>query len=89
MEIKALSNGMIYLDNGKQISQMRPERINSMIIFPPDKYTKSDWCTQVTGEGWITFECDTREEALSILETINVTLDSLKPEKKMWGKRYV
>ena len=89
MEIKALENGMIYLDNGKQISQMRPERITSMTVFPPDKYLKSDWHTQVSGEGWISFECDTREEALSILETVNVVLDSMKPEKKKWGKRYV
>lgn len=89
MEIKALSNGMVYLDNGEQVSQMRPERISSVIISPPDKFAKSDWRAQVMGEGLISFECDTREEALSILESVNMVLDSFKPEKKQWGKKYV
>jgi hypothetical protein len=77
MEIKMVGD-FISMDNGKDYLMVRKSNVLSVHIFPPDEdavYPTEKWRVQVTGEGYIVFETDTRFDAVEIVNTVSKLLE--------------
>lgn len=77
MEINLIGD-FISMDNGEDYLMVRKEKISSVHIFPPnnDGICPTDkWRVQVSGEGYIIFETDTRPEAIELVNKISNLLE--------------
>lgn len=76
MEVKLIGD-FISMDNDKEYVMMRKEKVLSVNLFPPSdngiRFTDK-WRLQVSGEGYIVFEFDTRDEAMIFSNKISTLL---------------
>lgn len=73
MEIKIIGD-FISMDNDKEYAMMRKSKVLSVLIFTP-RETNDKWRVQVSGEGYIVFETDTRSDAMDIVGVVSHLLE--------------
>ena len=73
MDINLIGD-FISMDNGNDYLMVRKEKVLSVHIFPPNDNgicSTDKWRVQVSGEGYIVFDTDTRDEAIELVNMIS------------------
>jgi len=73
MDINLIGD-FISMDNGNDYLMVRKEKVLSVHIFPPNNNgicSTDKWRVQVSGEGYIVFDTDTRDEAIELVNMIS------------------